>query len=273
MSEQAPEIQSASQYRSAVKQLDQGKRPPFLLRLLMNALESYRQARKMGWSRPQNKYGLTVFQSFKMDPSRDQTVIDLAMKTFLTEFTELDEASSDFVREIHQDPRLMGFVFVHDFSEKGKTYEGLTFSFGRVAEGQTHHRDRIDLIVESEVKGGTSLGLSRIRAYVDPFKLPIRKNPAQVFSHEDSLSDDAHELFLEASEISSSWQDETGRTWDHWTQRYINYFGPRTMPVANSYFPTASQRQESDGIGSMQVDPAVLAASQASKESILNLRL
>ena len=76
MSQQVSSIKNEDQYRSAVKQLDQDKKPAFLLRLLMNAVESYRQARKFGWSRPQNKYGLTVFRSFRLDRGRDQSLID-----------------------------------------------------------------------------------------------------------------------------------------------------------------------------------------------------
>ena len=149
MSQQAPAIETEGQYRSALKQLDQDKKPPFLLRLLMNALESYRQSQKMGWSRPQNKYGLTVFQSFQLDRSKDQSLIDLVVKSFLSEFPELDRETSQYIRELHQDPRLMGFIFVHDSTDEGKAYEGVTFSLGRIAAGKTHHRDRLDLIVES----------------------------------------------------------------------------------------------------------------------------
>ncbi|MDP7339875.1 MAG: hypothetical protein QF786_11220, partial [Vicinamibacterales bacterium] len=151
MSQQIASIETEGQYRSAVKQLDQDKKPPFLLRLLMNALESYRQARKMGWSRPQNKYGLTVFHSFRLDRSDDRPLIDLVMKACLTEFTELDGPAGQYIRGLLEDPNLMGFIFVHDCLEERTKYEGMTFSFGRVATGQARHRDRFDLILESEV--------------------------------------------------------------------------------------------------------------------------
>jgi len=42
---------------------------------------------------------------------------------------------------LREDPRLMGFIFVHDSQDKGKRYEGVTFSFGRVASRQTQNRD------------------------------------------------------------------------------------------------------------------------------------
>ena len=239
MSEPTHGIANEDQYRSAVRQLDQNTRPPLLLRLLMNALESYRQARKMGWSRPQNKYGLTVFQSFRLERGQDESLIDLVMEAFFTEFPELDDASSRYVRALHQDPHLMGFVFVHDGRDEGKMHEGITFSFGRIASGQTRHRDRFDLVLESEVRGGASQGLSRIRAYVDPFKSPIRKHPAQVFIHEPPRTNEAQQLFLKGADIYTCWQDDADRVWRHWTQRYINYFGPRTTQVSGSHFPTA----------------------------------
>ena len=238
MSHPAPSIETESQYRSAVRQLEQDKTPPFLLRLLMNALESYRQARKMGWSRPQNKYGLTVFRSFRLDRNEDQPLIDLVMNTFLTEFAELDDASSRFVRALHLDPHLMGFVFVHDGRDEEHVYEGVTLSFGRVASGRVRHRDSLDLILESEIKHGHSQGLSRVRGYVDPFKSPIKKHPARVFSHQPPHTKEAQELFLEAVQLDPCWLEDAGRSWQHWTQRYINYFGPRTTSAHNSCFPT-----------------------------------
>ena len=239
MTQKAAGIENEDQYRAAVRHLDQNDKPPLLLRLLMNALESYRQTRKMGWSRPQNKYGLTVFRSFRLDRERDQSLIDQAFETLLGEFAELDEASSRYVQALREDPRLMGFIFVHDCLDEGKTYEGITLSFGRVSSDKPHHRDRLDLILESKVTGGSSRGLSRVRAYVDPFKTPIKQNPADVFLHEPPRHSKAQELFLGASQRYASWQDEPDKAWQHWTQRYINYFGPRTEPVEDSYFPTA----------------------------------
>jgi hypothetical protein len=203
MSQEAPTIDDEGEYRSVVRQLDQAKKPPVLLRLLMNALESYCQSKKMGWSRPQNKYGLAVIESFRLDRSQDQLLIDLVMKTFVTEFKELDEESSRYVRALHQDPSLMDFIFVHDSSDERRAYEGVTFSFGRVTSGQNRHRDRLDLIVEFEIKNGRSQGISRNRAYVDPFKLPIRKNLARMLSHEPPQSREAQELLPKGSELYS----------------------------------------------------------------------
>ena len=134
----------------------------------------------------------------------------------------------------------MGFVFVHDGrDDEGALYEEITFSFGRIASGRTRHRDRFDLVLESEIKGGSSQGLSRVRAYVDPFKPPIRKNPARVFLHQPPRTHEVQDLFRAGALLYVSWLEDSDRAWQHWTQRYINYFGPRTDSVANTYFPTA----------------------------------
>jgi hypothetical protein len=169
-------------------------------------------------------------------------LIDLVMKACLTEFTELDGPAGQYIRGLLEDPNLMGFIFVHDCLEERTKYEGMTFSFGRVATGQARHRDRFDLILESEVSSGSSQGLSRVRAYVDPFKSPIQKNLASVFIHESPRASEAQELFLKGAETYSLWQGDADRAWQHWTQRYINYFGPRTTSVGDSYFPTAVDR-------------------------------
>ena len=131
----------------------------------------------------------------------------------------------------------MGFVFFHDFCEKEILYEGMTFSLGRIAPGRSRHRDRFDLILESEVKNGCSQGVTRIRAYVDPFKLPIKKNPARFLSNQPPRTGGVKKLFLEGTEHYHHWLGDANRVWEHWTQRYINYFGPRTLWVSNSYFP------------------------------------
>ncbi len=238
MGQQVTTIKNKAEYQSVLKHLDQDKKPSFILRLLMNALESYRQARKMGWSRPQNKYGMTIFNSFRLEREKDQSLIDSVIKNFLAEFPDLDEESSQYVRDLHQDPHLMGFVFFHDFHEEETLYEGMTFSLGRLAPGRSSHRDRFDLILESEVKNGFSQGVTRIRAYVDPFKLPIKKNPALFLSNQTPRTGGVKELFLEGTERYQQWLGDADRVWEHWTQRYINYFGPRTLQVNNSYFPS-----------------------------------
>ena len=57
------EIQTSQTYQAAMQALNKKNRPPAVLRMLMNAFESYRQARKTGWSRPWNKYRVKTFRS------------------------------------------------------------------------------------------------------------------------------------------------------------------------------------------------------------------
>ena len=60
-------IDNENQYREASKTLAREKRPPAVLRMLMNSFESYRQARKYGWSRPWNKVDLASGKRFPLN--------------------------------------------------------------------------------------------------------------------------------------------------------------------------------------------------------------
>ena len=64
------------------------------------------------------------------------------MNTLLAEFTELDKEAAQYVRELHQDPHLRGFIFVHDGRDEAHLYEGVTFSFGHCCPKQ----DRLSLV-------------------------------------------------------------------------------------------------------------------------------
>jgi hypothetical protein len=57
--------------------MDRQQRPPSILRFLMGD-ELYRQARKIGWSRPWNKYGINTFLSFKLDFPQDDDLVERA---------------------------------------------------------------------------------------------------------------------------------------------------------------------------------------------------
>jgi len=229
-------IENETQYRSAVRVLDQKRKPARLLRLIMNALEAYRQARKMGWSRPQNKKGLTVFQSYKLDTSRDRTWIDSAFTTALAEFSELGSSERQFLSDLQRDAGLMAFLFVHDLEESGRRFEGITFSLGRRALGKPRFRDRFDLILDAEIVDDRSTGLARVRAYVDPFAQPLR--PGRELIHSASETGACGELFVRATQLHAAWRADTERHWSHWTTEYIDYFGPRQQPVTDTRFAT-----------------------------------
>ena len=73
-------------------------------------------------------------------------------------------------------------------------------------------------------------------------KPPIRKNPTRVFLHQSPRTHEVQDLFSAGALLYGSWLEDSDRAWQHWTQRYINYFGPRTDSVGNTYFPTTVDR-------------------------------
>ncbi len=56
-------LSTEQDYKKVQSELNARKKPSKTLRYMMQALESYRQAKKMGWSRPWNKYNLVNFQT------------------------------------------------------------------------------------------------------------------------------------------------------------------------------------------------------------------
>ena len=218
-----------------MQELSRLSRPPRILCHLMNALEAYRAARKHGWSRPWNKYGVVNFQAFRLDPERDESLLTLAGEIIDGELSEMPESARAFADDLlAQRERLMGFVFVHEVTEEGEKFEGATLSLGRLAADKPRHRDRLDLIVESPVRDGESAGFGRFRAFVDPFRgrteplwTCVKKEPHQVATKT---------LFERLAEASHAWVGDADREWEHWTSAYVNYFGPRQWPMDRSFF-------------------------------------
>lgn len=241
------EIETEKQYQEAMKTLGKRNRPNWILRLVMNALESYRQARKIGWSRPHNKVGVTTFSSYELDLKNDRKIAEEAFKAARVEFIgEIDDQQISFLDDLKNDPGLMGFIFVHDREDKGHIYEGATFSFGRRTPSLPRFRDRMDFIVESAIDNNGSRGLTSVRTIIDPFKQPISKYPPVVLRHVcDEKTDpswwfasESLALFDRASELHGEWSKIPEKQWDHWTSDYIDYFGPRKQAVPGTYFPT-----------------------------------
>lgn len=226
-------IENESEYREASKTLSKKKRPPAVLRMLMNSFESYRQARKFGWSRPWNKYGLVNFQSFILDTSTHPWFVQTAKSLLQLEAENMPEAAQMFCMELLADEKLMGFIFVHEYTQDGNQYEGATLSLGRV--NNKRYRDRIDIIVESAVIDGVSQGLQRSRIYIDPYR---EDDKQPLWQSESSASENhyAADLFAALSNVSWYWANDEGHIWDHWTSAYIDYFGDRQWPMTKSYF-------------------------------------
>lgn len=237
---EAQKIRNESDYREAIQVLSAERRPPWLLRVLMNALESYRQSRKMGWSRPQNKLGLRVFTTLKFDAQREPELIADVQNAFQAAFAATvapqDEA---FVAELCADPNLMFFVFFHDLREGEQYFEGVTFSLGRRVPTSTRHRDRFDLILDVGVEAGAASGLSRVRAYVDPFRQPIAERPATALTTAEPPAE-CSQLLNAASRLFAAHQHDQDRLWSHWSHKYIDYFGARAHAVTGTRFEQLS---------------------------------
>ena len=226
------EIKDEASYRVAMATLNKQNRPPVVLRLIMQALEAWRGARRIGWSRPWNKYGIVTFQSFKLRFPADNDLIELARAVLDNDCPDLPEEADGFIQELLSDKELMGFIFVHEYEEDGNQYEGATLSFGR--KTQRRYRDRLDLIVEAPVEGSSIGGLSRLRVYVDPYR--GIKPPLWETSVDASASAPAATLYGKLGKLSHDWAHDSDKLWNHWTSRYIDYFGPRRWPLDNTPF-------------------------------------
>lgn len=230
-------IDSATEYNRVKKAISKKDQPSKIMRFLMNSLESYRQSKKLGWSRSWNKYNLTVFQSFKLRINEDRRLLELA-KQLLDQDIAMPSSAKNFVEQLLADEKhLMGFIFVHDFNDNGQQFEGATLSLGRVKDKK--FRDRIDLIFESPVENESTLGFSRIRVYIDPYM--GAKELLWTCTVSDKLSPHAFELFESLSTCSWDWAEKQERVWQHWTSNYIDYFGYRSKPLNMSYFYQAGK--------------------------------
>jgi len=227
------QIDSTRQYQQVKKTISKKKQPGKVMRFLMNALESYRQSRKLGWSRPWNKYHLTVFQSFKLKADADQNLFVMA-RDLLEQDIAMPSSAQHFVQDLlDNEQQLMGFVFAHDYQDPddGQLYEGMTLSLGRVNDKK--YRDRIDLIFESHVIGGVSQGLSRVRVFIDPYM--GAKEPLWAYTLKQNLGNYAYACFDQLSNYSWSCAEDDSKLWNHWTENYIDYFAPRKQTLTQSY--------------------------------------
>jgi hypothetical protein len=227
------DIDNESDHDQVMRLINDRKKPNAILRLLMNTFEGYRQSRKIGWSRPWNKVNLINFQSFRVLKKRDHDLLNLANQIIIQNCQNMPEPAREFADNlINHSDNLMAFIFVHEFTEDGQLYEGATLSLG--CKNNKRYRDRLDIIVESAIVDGVSQGFKRLRVFVDPYtgvKAPLWSKTD--FPRTDSPSAD---LFERLSEISSDWQFQMDKRWDHWTSDYIDYFGPREKFIENSFF-------------------------------------
>jgi hypothetical protein len=99
--------------------------------------------------------------------------------------------------------------------------------------GNRRFRDRIDLILDVPIVERQVTKLGRMRLFVDPFE---EHSPSELSC--DQISADAHSLLNAIAEFYCEHRYQAELVWDHWTQDYIDYFGPRLQAVQKTRFPT-----------------------------------
>ena len=178
--------------------------------------------------------------------------------------------------ELCSAPEARGFLFLHERTTAGQRYEGVTVSLGRPSPLSKRHRDRYDIVIERELQEGGSSGsgssaaptsLWIVRIYEDRFNgqhLVPKPTTCTIsgpcfFSaanlQETSLDLDlagADQVALDEVALGAvkkvfsralAWASEKDRHWSHWTQDFIEHFGPQQFPsesVCFKQFPRAS---------------------------------
>jgi len=228
-------IENDTQMRDAIVTIGGARRPPMVLRGLMRLLEAYRARRKMGWSRPWNKDGVTTFRAYRLDPVADAAILEQASDVLRSQL-DLPEEARAFARSLISDTStLMAFMFFSEYLEAGDRYEIATLSLGRQVPSARRFRDRFDIILDAPVEDRRTAPLSRTRLFIDPFDSGSRRAP-WVSTMDGALPVAANELFATLSALSWTWRDDPSRRWEHWTSAYVDYFGPRTFALKQSPF-------------------------------------
>jgi len=229
-------IDDESSYQQTLSILSKQNRRSRILCMLMNMLESYRQKRKMGWSRPWNKYGLTTFQSFRLDAKQDRALAEQAL-VCLKSFHDAPQQAFDFTHQLLTSPKhLMGFLFFSEYVEDGQQYETATLSFGRKVSVNARFRDRFDIIFDAPLHNNEPQALSRVRLYVDPYEQDEKEPLWSIVLNEKDIPEELSKLFASVCALSWQWQSKEEKHWNHWTSRYIDYFGERSVLPAYSHF-------------------------------------
>jgi hypothetical protein len=223
-----------------MRELNLNKRPSWLLTLMMNILESKRQKKGLGWSRPWNKEGLNVFRTHKIDLAADGAFLG-DVGDFLKAYQKAMPAPSrKFISELLADPRLMAFVFYHNRRDGEGEHEGLTVSLGRLCAADPGKRDRLDVILEDRRDNGAVDGrVDKLRIYSCPWSGYGPDRGFELYSEgADGGADlERRQAFYERQiEMYRWWRVEPARQWNHWSIDYIDYFGPRRfIPLRSSF--------------------------------------
>ncbi len=214
-------------------------RPNWLLSKMMNLLESKRQSMGLGWSRPWNKVGLTVFRTH-VNEVTDEDYYRALWQVLVAMRQDIPPEYWAFVEEIFRDPKQMGFTFYHNRADGDAQYEGLTISIGRVVQDDKRRRDRLDLILEDrrDADGAVDGIVDRVRLYICPWSSYHTRDyhltdTACADSKAASCLIALHKL---AVSRYHGWKMLEDRQWKHWSAQYIDYFGHRSfIPVGSSF--------------------------------------
>lgn len=220
-----------------MREINLRRRPPVLLRYMMNALENKRQKKLLGWSRPWNKKGMTVFRSHGHEAGQDAVFMEYLQSVFWRSCPDLPSPFRGFAESLWADPARMAFTFFHNDEDAGNEYEGLTLSLGRKVPGDKTKRDRIDFILEDlRTSEGVDQQPDRVRIIVNPFsEWAEGRLWAREWTGREQASD-FKDLYSEALGMYRQHRDDPDRQWNHWAFRYIEYFGPRSFIPRGSAF-------------------------------------
>ncbi len=220
-----------------VHELNLQKKPNWLLVKFMNALEGKRQKKKLGWSRPWNKYDLNVFRTHTSNLDIDKEFTGKIFNSLLNTIDELPENYRAFIESLKDDPNLMAFTFYHNRDVKNSQYEGLTLSFGRRLLDDRTKRERLDIVLEDKRLDGSVDGtIDHIRVYVNPWN-EFSRDEYYLYQRKDSeISPVFQELYKDSISLYDQWKNDESRQWQHWSVKFIDYFGPRSFIPVNSSF-------------------------------------
>ncbi|MBE2213281.1 MAG: hypothetical protein IAE82_05370 [Opitutaceae bacterium] len=222
-----------------MREINLRERPMWVLRVLMQALDKKRQARGLGWSRPWNKIGMTVFRTHRHVVATDGAELHGAMEA-IRDFAPEPLLTLPFIEDMFGDPELMAFTFYHNRESGGAQYEGLTVSFGRHVRDDRSKRDRIDLILEDRrVDGRVDGHVDLVRIIVCPWSTyGIDRDHQRFeqceFSDDERVRFDA--LYHGCVATYHAWKDDESRQWSHWSADCIDYFGARAFIPAGTSF-------------------------------------
>jgi hypothetical protein len=223
------------------RELSLAQRPNALLRKMMDVFESKRQAKGLGWSRAWNKYDLNVFRSHKASLREDSAYLRgiRPLVDDLLAAVDVPTAQAQFVQELLQDPNTILYTFYHNRDVGAVQWEGLTLSFGRTVASDKSKCDRVDILLEdARVNGAVDGRVDCVRFYVCPWKTYVDK---QFELHEHTspagdLAESAQAAYEHAIRFYDSWKNNEDRQWNHWSTRYISYFGARQFIPQGSSF-------------------------------------